>query len=384
MRPAQTHCRLRLALRGYRLLAGVLTLLLSHAGGEVLARDKGSLFPPIVITPTISDIIPTSGPVGSEVTINGFNFGASQGIGLVKFNGVSAGVISDANWNDQQIVVNVPAGATTGPIVVDFDGLASNGMNFTVTDAPPASPFPQTGLTAVDTPNDTGGSITLTWTPSTSSGITQQRIYRGTSSGVYSLIQTINNNTTNSFQDTGLANGTRFFYAMTTFNGATESAFSMEASAIPLINIFAVTIDARTLSASTFSIDGVPGTFNTTSVVALQLATGTHTLRAPAGGNATFTFTVNADGTVSFAPALNGFLSGNGTTTLTITGLNMSLDPRPLAGSAVAIYSITGVTTSQPTDTIKDLKVIPGQYTFSAEGKSFTFTVNSQCNLTLP
>jgi hypothetical protein len=344
-------------------------LLLSHAGGEALARDKGSLFPPIVITPTISDINPTSGPVGSEVTINGFNFGASQGIGQVKFNGVSAGVISDANWNDQQIVVNVPAGATTGPIVVDFEGLASNGMNFTVTDEPPASPIPQTGLTALDTPNDTGGSITLTWTPSTSAGVTQQRIYRGTSSGVYSLIQTINNNTTNSFQDTGLANGTRFFYAMTTFNGATESAFSMEASAIPLINIFAVTIDARTLSASTFSIDGVPGTFNTTSIVALQLATGTHTLRAPAGGSANFDFTVSASGTVSYAAVFDGtvkgFLTGQGTSTLTIHGLPISLDARALTAST---FDVTGVKTGMLTTAIQDLKVMPGAYSLDPTG----------------
>ncbi|MGH7273878.1 MAG: fibronectin type III domain-containing protein, partial [Nitrospiria bacterium] len=96
-------------------------------------------------------------------------------------------------------------------------------------------PFPPTNLTAADTPNDAGGSITLHWTPSTFPGVTEQRIYRSTTGGgPYSLVAQIPNNTTNRYVDTGLSNGTPYYYVIRAYDGASESINSNEASAIPV------------------------------------------------------------------------------------------------------------------------------------------------------
>src|SRR5713226_6795049 len=78
---------------------------------------------------SIASVNPTSGSVGSSVTITGANFGATQGTSTVKFNGTAA---TPTSWSATSIVVPVPTGATTGNVVVTVGGVASNGVNFTV------------------------------------------------------------------------------------------------------------------------------------------------------------------------------------------------------------------------------------------------------------
>src|SRR3989441_413127 len=79
--------------------------------------------------PSITNLNPASGVVGTSVTISGANFGATQGTSTVKFNGVTA---TPASWSAASIVVPVPAGATTGSVVIAVGGVASNGVGFTV------------------------------------------------------------------------------------------------------------------------------------------------------------------------------------------------------------------------------------------------------------
>ena len=62
------------------------------------------------------------------MTITGSNFGATQGLGIVTFNGVTA---TPTSWSSGSISVPVPAGATTGPVVVSIHTVASNGVTFT-------------------------------------------------------------------------------------------------------------------------------------------------------------------------------------------------------------------------------------------------------------
>jgi hypothetical protein len=80
--------------------------------------------------PVISSLSPTVGPVGTSITLAGANFGANQGASTVLFNGIAA---TPTSWNDTNIIVPVPTGATTGNVVVTVGGQASNGSNFTVT-----------------------------------------------------------------------------------------------------------------------------------------------------------------------------------------------------------------------------------------------------------
>ncbi|PYV68657.1 MAG: hypothetical protein DMG97_24190 [Acidobacteria bacterium] len=73
---------------------------------------------------------PTSGNVGTSVTISGSGFGSTQGTSTVKFNGVTS---TPTSWSSSKIVAPVPGAATTGNVVVTVGSSASNGVQFTVT-----------------------------------------------------------------------------------------------------------------------------------------------------------------------------------------------------------------------------------------------------------
>jgi len=77
--------------------------------------------------PTITSFAPTSGPVGTSVTISGTNF---TGATAVRFNGTSASfTVNSAS----AITATVPSGATTGPLsVTTAGGTASSASSFTV------------------------------------------------------------------------------------------------------------------------------------------------------------------------------------------------------------------------------------------------------------
>ena len=79
--------------------------------------------------PAISGLSPVSGSSGTLVTLTGSTFGAARGV-AVTFNGTEATI---GTWSDTSITAYVPAGATTGNVVVTTAGGAvSNGSSFTV------------------------------------------------------------------------------------------------------------------------------------------------------------------------------------------------------------------------------------------------------------
>jgi len=83
----------------------------------------------VQVAPAITSLSPTSGVVGTLVTVSGTNFGATQGTSMVTFNGAVGAPVS---WSSTSILVAVPTGATTGNVVVTVGGVASNGVAFTV------------------------------------------------------------------------------------------------------------------------------------------------------------------------------------------------------------------------------------------------------------
>jgi hypothetical protein len=94
--------------------------------------------------PTILSFSPSSGPVGTSVTINGTGL---SGTTAVKFGGVAASAFS-VNPSGTQISTTVPSGAVTGKITVTTPGgTATSATNFTVTTtAPTISSFsPKSG-----------------------------------------------------------------------------------------------------------------------------------------------------------------------------------------------------------------------------------------------
>jgi RHS repeat-associated protein len=83
----------------------------------------------VLPTPTITTLSPTSGTVGTLITITGTNFGSPQGTSTVTFNGTTA---NPTSWSATSIVTPVPVGAHTGNVVVTVSGVPSSGSSFTV------------------------------------------------------------------------------------------------------------------------------------------------------------------------------------------------------------------------------------------------------------
>ena len=125
-------------------------------------------------------------------------------------------------------------------------------------------------------------------------------------------------------------------------------------------------IDARALPFSDMVLDGTP--FATADVESSLLTPGTHTLSA---GNSTsgITFTVAADGTVDYDPALDGVLSGRGTTTLTVHGLGVTIDATHLF-SRDPLYWLENSPSTQAPRT--PLPSFPGTYTLADDNATGT------------
>jgi YD repeat-containing protein len=98
------------------------------AVGNVLSitRSGSTVAPPVVI----SSITPTSGPVGTVVTVNGSGFLPSPAQNSVTIGGVAASVTSA---DVTQLTVTVPSGAVSGHLIVSNGyGSATSSATFTV------------------------------------------------------------------------------------------------------------------------------------------------------------------------------------------------------------------------------------------------------------
>jgi CSLREA domain-containing protein len=111
--------------------------------GAYEIQDQAPQPPPVVAPPDVLTMSPTSGPVGTIVTITGTNLANA----LVRFNGIAAPVqvslpsqapVTVPTNTPTQIVVAVPTGATTGPVTVHTSGGSDTAGIFTVTTTPPS------------------------------------------------------------------------------------------------------------------------------------------------------------------------------------------------------------------------------------------------------
>jgi hypothetical protein len=91
---------------------------------------SGLVSPSSTTAPTITNISPTSGPVGTSVTITGTNFASNA---TVSFNGTAATSVTFTS--PTSLTATVPAGATTGPITVTVGSESGTSSgSFTVVD----------------------------------------------------------------------------------------------------------------------------------------------------------------------------------------------------------------------------------------------------------
>jgi YD repeat-containing protein len=122
----------------------------------------------VVPGPGLGSISPASAAVGAFVTVNGGNFGNSQGGSTITFNGVTA---TPTSWSSNYMYVQVPTGTTTGNVVVTVGGVASNPLPFTV--------VPAATITSLSSSSGSYlSSLTIT---GTNFGTTQGRVNWGTS-----------------------------------------------------------------------------------------------------------------------------------------------------------------------------------------------------------
>jgi fibronectin type 3 domain-containing protein len=111
--------------------------------------------------------------------------------------------------------------------VAAVNSVGTSGMSNEASATPFGAPAAPTGLTA------TAGNaqVSLSWSSAT--GATSYNLYRGTTSGGESTTAIATGITTTSYTNTGLTNGTTYYYKVAAVNSSGTSAMSNEASATP-------------------------------------------------------------------------------------------------------------------------------------------------------
>ncbi len=224
------------------------------SSGTAHSSDDFIVTPP---APTVSSFSPTSGPVGTSVTINGSNFsGSGFTTSSVKFNGVSA--TSFTVNSSSKITATVPSGATTGKISVTTPGgtaTSSNSFDVTSVPSPTISSFSPTS-------GPVGTSVTINGSNFSGSGFTTTSVkFNGTSA-------TFTVNSSSKITATVPAGATDGKISVTTPRGTatSSSSFNVTTPAAPKISSFSPTSGpvgtSVTINGSNFSGSG----FTTTSV----------------------------------------------------------------------------------------------------------------------
>ena len=123
-------------------------------GGREVAGPVFTVTQPSSLT--VAGINPSSGLTGIDVTLTGTGFSTTAALNIVKFNGATAAVKSATAT---QLVVTVPANATTGTVSVQVGDKSVTGLTFTV--LTPAAPT----LTSISsTSGKVGSTVTLSGT----------------------------------------------------------------------------------------------------------------------------------------------------------------------------------------------------------------------------
>ncbi|MCJ7745777.1 MAG: IPT/TIG domain-containing protein, partial [Actinobacteria bacterium] len=110
---------------------------LTSYNGSLLAltgNGNGGQVYVTTIPPSIDQVTPSSGPYGTTITIEGHDFGVTQGSGgaasTVTINGKTAEMVS---WSDTSVQAIVPTKAATGAVQVHTSTGDSNQVTFTLT-----------------------------------------------------------------------------------------------------------------------------------------------------------------------------------------------------------------------------------------------------------
>ena len=128
-----------------------------HRLGTRISPAVTSACSQYAVAPVVSGIAPSSGEVGTSVTITGSHFSGNSAVTSVTFGGGASASFSVGS--DSSLTATVPAGAQTGAVTVaNCKGSASTGT-FTVTVPPKPKPKPKPKPRACVVPNVKGDSV---------------------------------------------------------------------------------------------------------------------------------------------------------------------------------------------------------------------------------
>ena len=210
------------------------------AYNSVLAATPSPDFTFSLSAGSITIIKPGQGTLGiTTQSLNGFNSPVTYNLqalpGGVTYSFDVNPVTPPADGvTTSQLTLSVDSSASSGTYslsIVGSAGTLTHQTSFTLTiPSPPSAP---TGLKA----SAGNAYVTLTWSPPSSDGgssITGYNVYRGTSSGgedptpIITLAASVQ-----TYKDSGLTNGVKYYYQLTATNAVGESARSSEVSATP-------------------------------------------------------------------------------------------------------------------------------------------------------
>src|SRR5678816_652063 len=93
-------------------------------------RDRNSVVSnasTLTVTPVISSLSPSTGPVGTAVTVNGTGFGSTQGTSTLKYDGIA---MTPTSWSSTAIGFVVPI-RPTASVVITVKGVNSACLLYT-------------------------------------------------------------------------------------------------------------------------------------------------------------------------------------------------------------------------------------------------------------
>ena len=291
--------------------------------GGVVNTCQGTC-PIFSVFPSITSLSPQSAAIGESITISGANLGTPQGTSTVAFfNGVQG---APTQWSGSSITVPVPAGATTGPVVVTVGGNASNGASLTVLQPTMASLSATSGL--VGDPITITGSHFLASQPP-ASGVT----FNGVAASVASwsdtsiatsvpagattgpVVVTVFGQPTNSQSFTVFTTGTVAGTITKTAGGG-----ALQGATVQAVLIGAIKGTATTAADGTYSIpDMPPGTYD------VRVHATNYSSEVRSGT----IITIHATTTVNVAMSQPGTVSG------TVTQADGTT---PISGAAVTVF----------------------------------------------
>jgi len=308
---------------------------------------------PASAAPTITSFSPTSGLVGTSVTITGTNFSATPASNTVMFNGTAATVSAATTTH---LTVAVPTGATTGTITVKVGTqTATSSSSFTVT-----TPVPTiTGFSPASGP--VGSTVAINGTNFSTTPSSNTVKFHNTTASVSAATTTQLTVTVPSGATTGTITVKVGTQTATSSSSYTVTVPPTISSFSPADGVVGATVVIQGANFSATKVNNAVS-FNGTSATVVSATTTKLTITVPAGATtgpiavtvAGQTATSAAVFVVDQPPTLSGFAPAQGPfgTEVTISGSNLGTVENVFVGGFG--QAIEEATDSQLTITIGD------------------------------